>query len=202
MIARIALLLLPLAAVGLGGAGPPGTAAGPLAANNARLVIMGNSQARACSDHAVKVSEGKMSPNFAVETCTEALNVENLTPYETAATHNNRGVVRMGMLDEAAFAIEDFDAAARIEPELGESYVNRGSVLMREDRFADAIVELDRGIALGLKEPWKAYFNRAVSKEAVGDVPGAYADYHRALETKPEWPPAMQELARFTVRRR
>jgi len=47
----------------------------------------------------------------------------------------------------------------------------------------------------------KAYFNRALAREAAGDVKGAYLDYVKALQLKPEWAPAVKELARFEVRK-
>lgn len=195
MITKLAPFLIPLLAVGLGAAGPLDPKSGMV------LNLGGNSQANVCSDNAVAAAEGRMAPAYAVRSCTQALEYEPLTDYETAATLNNRGVVRLGMLDEAPFAIDDFNEAVRIEPELGESYVNRGSVLMRENRLRDALAEFERGLALKLKEPWRAYYNRAIAREGLGDIPGAYADYRKALELRPAWEPAMQELARFTVRR-
>lgn len=185
---------LPFLAFGLCGAGPL------VESGSSRLVIVGNSQARQCSEHAFLVADGKMSPATAVATCTDALAVEQLSPADMAATYNNRGVVRLGMLDEAPFAIEDFNAAIGVDPEMAESYVNRGAYLLREQRYADALPELNRGIELGPTQPWRAYYNRAVAREQLNDVRGAYEDYTKAAELKPDWEPPKQELARFQVR--
>jgi tetratricopeptide (TPR) repeat protein len=199
MLAMHRLLLvatLPALAIALTGAGPLVDAAG----GGSRLVIMGNSQARQCSEHAFLVADGKMSPSTAVATCTEALTVEQLSPADVAATYNNRGVVRLGMLDEAPYAIDDFNAALKADPEMAESYVNRGAYLLREQRYGDALAELNRGIELGPTQPWRAYYNRAVAREHLNDVRGAYEDYNKAIELKPDWEAPKQELARFQVR--
>lgn len=192
----LVVLCLPLAVVALGGASP-------MVKNSSnRLTISGNSQARACSENATLVADHKMAPRFAVETCTEALEIEALTPLERARTFNNRGVVRMGMADEHMLAEGDFDSAARTLPWMGESYLNRGAILLRDARFADAKVQFERSLELGLAEPWKAYYNRAVAHEGLGDVRSAYLDYQKALELKPDWEPAVSQLARFRLVRR
>ena len=189
----LVVLCLPLAAVALGGASP-------MVKNSSnRLTISGNSQARACSENATLVADHKMAPRFAVETCTEALEIEALTPLERARTFNNRGVVRMGMADEHMLAVGDFDSAARALPWMGESYLNRGTILLRDSRFAEAKAQFEKSLELGLAEPWKAYYNRAVAHEGLNDVRAAYLDYRKALELKPDSEPAVSQLARFRV---
>jgi len=188
-------LSLPLLAVALGGAGQP-----QRLSNQANSVmILGNSQAKECAENAKLVADQMMSPAYAVQTCTEALNIEMLTLSDRAATFNNRGVVRFGMPEEEHLAIGDFDAAANLVPSLGESYVNRGNVLMRENRFPEAVTEFNRALELGLEEPWKAYYNRGIAKEALEDIRGAYEDYVTARDLRPEWEPPGIELTRFQV---
>ena len=64
---------------------------------------------------------------------------------------------------------------------------------------ADGIAEIDRGLALNPMEPEKAYFNRAIAEERLGDLKSAYADYRKAQTLKPDWPLPANELARFKV---
>ena len=191
---RLAIVALPLLAMGLAAAAPPDI--------YPRTVITRNSLSEACSDHAKLAGEGKMAPRFAVDTCTAALESEALTRNDLAAAHINRGVVQLTMMGAIEDARLDFEAAATLDPDLGESYANRGAALVAEERFAEAIVEIERGMALGLKEPWKAYFNRALARERSNDVRGAYLDFQKALELKPGWQMAATELARFQVRPR
>jgi len=164
------------------------------------MVLSRNSLAEACSDHAKLAGEGLMTPTFAVDTCTEALVSETLTRDEKAIAHINRGVVQLTMMELVEDAARDFDAAAELKPELGESYANRGAVLLTEDRYAEAVAEIDKAMTLGLKEPWKAYFNRALAKERLNDVKGAYDDLKMALQLRPGWQLAEAELARYQVR--
>jgi Tfp pilus assembly protein PilF len=48
-----------------------------------------------------------------------------------------------------------------------------------------------------VREPHKAYLNRGVARENLGDLRGAYEDYSTALQIQPDWGPANAELARF-----
>ena len=174
----------------------------PTGPNSAyHVTVLGNSEAAQCSDHAKLVADGKMSPAFAVETCTEALQVEALSDHDLAATHVNRGVVRMGMADMMDDARADFDEAAKIQPGLGESYVNRGILLTEEKQYAAGLEDLNKAVELPLTEPWKAYYNRGVTEEALGDIQGAYRDYMKASELKPDWAAPKTELARFQVKK-
>lgn len=178
-----------------------GGAAAPSA--NQSITLIGNGMARKCEAHAKLASDRMMSPQHAVSTCTEALNLEALTAADRAATLNNRGVVLLHEMGEIGPALADFDAAIGVAPKRAESYINRGGILLRQERYSEAIVELEQGLTLGnLKEPWKAHYNRALAREALGDLRGARDDYAAALELKPDWEIASEQLARFSVRAR
>lgn len=201
---RSIIIAVPLLAIGLAAAAQTITpsSGSTRVMGGSTTVISRNSLSLACSQHARLASEGMMAPVFAVATCTEALNTEAVGSDELAVLHNNRGVVQLTLMGAAEDARVDFEAAAKLDPDLGESYANRGAALVAEERFAEAIVEIDRGLALGLKEPWKAYFNRALARERSNNVRGAYEDYQKALELKPGWILAQTELSRFSIRRR
>ena len=68
-------------------------------------------------------------------------------------------------------------------------------------RLGLRLEDINRALDLGVEEPEKAYFNRALAHEGLDDMKAAYLDYQKALELKPEWEPPKRELARFTVRR-
>ncbi|MGE0046032.1 MAG: tetratricopeptide repeat protein, partial [Hyphomonadaceae bacterium] len=65
-----------------------------------------------------------------------------------------------------------------------------------------AVESITRGLTLDPEEPHKAYFNRALAYEAMGNVRAAYADYRRAQELSPSWDAPQRELARYTVTQR
>ncbi len=54
--------------------------------------------------------------------------------------------------------------------------------------------------SLGPNLPEKAYYNRGIANEQLGDLKAAYADYSKALEINPNWAVAKSEVARFTAR--
>ena len=64
------------------------------------------------------------------------------------------------------------------------------------------MADLNKAIALGVDEPEKAYYNRALAYEGLEDAKAAYLDYVQALTIKPDWVLPQQQLLRFTVTRR
>lgn len=191
------LLTLPFLAIGLGAAGPADDLSG-----SPKTVIGNSTEARLCATHARMVANGLMSPADAVQTCTIALDSGMLSPYDQAATHNNRGVVLLDMNGGLTPAAADFNEAERIFPTIGETYNNQGSTLLRQERYGEALPKFDHALELGVKEPWRVHFNRAIAREQTGDVRGAYADYMTAQELNPAWEAPKTELARFQVQRR
>ncbi|WP_297515237.1 tetratricopeptide repeat protein [uncultured Caulobacter sp.] len=159
-------------------------------------LVIGSGSAQECSDAAQK---GR-SDNRSVLACTTALEVETLNFRDRARTFVNRGVLQMRQRQFAA-ARADFDQANTIDPNLGEAYVNRGATFVGESRYQEGVQQIDKGLALGVKEPEKAFFNRGLANEGLGDLKAAYKDYSRAAELKPDWPAPKTELARFTVKR-
>ena len=81
-------------------------------------------------------------------------------------------------------------------------WINRGAMFLSQRRYKEALVDIDKAISLGLKEPAKAYYNRAIAYEGLDDVTSAYQDYQQALVLKPGWDLPQHELLRFTVTRR
>ena len=164
----------------------------------ANTTVIGGGFAEDCSQSARAVSANQTPHSEAIHECTLALETEVLGAHDLASTYVNRGVLHLAMADYAD-ALKDFDSAIVIEPRLGEAFVNRGAALIGQGRDADGVAEIDRGLAFRPGEPEKAYFNRALAKERLNDLKGAYFDYKRAAELKPGWIMAQTELARFTV---
>jgi tetratricopeptide (TPR) repeat protein len=165
-------------------------------AAGASTVVLGGGYANECSDAAL----GGRSDDRALVVCTTALELETLSFRDRARTYVNRGVLQMRQRQfEAARA--DFDQASSIDPDLGEAYVNRGATLVGEARYHEGVAQIDKGLSLGVKDPERALFNRALAHEGLGDLRAAYLDYAKAAELNPEWAAPKTELARFTVKR-
>ncbi len=163
----------------------------------AAVTVIGGGLAEACSRAALA---GKANVRLE-ETCTEALDKEMLNSRDRAGTLVNRGVLKMRRMDWSG-ATKDFSEAARIKPDLGEAYVNRGAVSIGEHRYADSLPDLNKGLELGVEEPAKVYFNRALAYEGLDDAKSAYFDYQKALELNPDWDAPKNELVRFHVERK
>ena len=162
--------------------------------SQAATTVLGNGLAGFCSQ-AAKAGEDDLPSQ---EVCTLALETESMSRRDRAGTYVNRGVIKMRRQDYAS-AHTDFNIAIRLQPQMGEAYINRGGALVGQKRYMEALLDIDRGLALDPEEPEKAYYNRGLANEGLDDVKAAYFDYLRALELKPEWDIPQRELRRFSV---
>ena len=161
------------------------------------VTVLGDSKAAQCSRAALWGRDDDKT----LAICDLAIEQEALDQMRRAATFVNRGIIHMRRR-EWQEAHSDFDEALKRKPELGEGYVNRGALLIGTKRFAEGLADTNRGIELGIEEPEKAYYNRAIAYEGLGDPKSAYYDYQQALAINPEWDLPRKELQRFTVTRR
>lgn len=161
------------------------------------VTVLGGGLAEACSQAA---KHGESDRKFEL-VCTQALDTEMLSSRDRAGTYVNRGIMKLRRMnyDEAT---KDFDTAIHNRPDMGEAYVNRGAADIGARRYEESLVDINKGLALGLTEPEKAYYNRALAYEWLDDPKAAYFDYQKALELSPEWDLPKQQLTRFTVTRR
>jgi tetratricopeptide (TPR) repeat protein len=160
----------------------------------ASVTVIGGGLAEACSKDALS---GKTSIPFE-KVCSEALETEMLSARDRAGTFVNRGVLKMRRADWLG-ATKDFDEAVRLNPNMGEAYVNRGAVRIGQHRYADSLPDLNKGLSLGVEEPAKVYYNRGLAYEGMDDVKSAYFDYQKAVELSPDWQAPQNELTRFHV---
>jgi tetratricopeptide (TPR) repeat protein len=162
---------------------------------SAAVFVIGNSDARLCYEAA----DSPMLPGPRdIRRCDEALLHENLSNYETLATHVNRGILqlRRGLIDTA---VADFDRAIALDPEQPEAYLNKGAALIRRHNPQDALQLFTVALEHNTSRPAIAHYGRAVANEQLGNVAAAYRDYRRASELDPDWAEPRTELTRFRV---
>ncbi len=166
-------------------------------AASASVTVIGDSLAEDCSQAAFheKFDDESMS------LCTQAIQNSELDRRDLAGTYINRGVMRIRRRDMAG-ARTDFDTAIRLDDNLGEGWVNRGAVSVGEKRYQEGLADINKGLDLGVEEPAKAYYNRALAFEGLDDEKSAYLDYQQAVSLEPKWDLPRKELLRFTVTRR
>ena len=141
---------------------------------------------------------GQVSPGAsALDVCTAATN-DTIAGRELAGTLVNRSIIyiRMGDTD---MALKDCQEALRIMPTLGEAHANLGVALLRLGRLKEALTALDKSVDLGVNKPYAVYYDRALVREDLGDVKGAYADYKRSVDIKPDFLQAQEQLRRFSI---
>jgi tetratricopeptide (TPR) repeat protein len=166
------------------------------AASGARaaVTVFGDDHAQACYQAA---KNGLGGPSY-LDECNQAINFGLLRDRDLAGTYVNRGAVYMTM-QAWPEAEADFNHALSLQPNLGEALVNLGAAQIGLHRNQEGVDTISRGLALGSMEPEKAYFNRAIGYEALGDDKHAYYDYLKASQLAPKWVQPREELVRFTV---
>jgi tetratricopeptide (TPR) repeat protein len=164
---------------------------------HAAISVLGGGEAQECFEAA----KAEKADNASLEICNIALDYEMLSPQDRGGTLINRGVMRLRRREfEAAHA--DFNAGIALIPTVGEGWINRGAMFIGEGRYKEAVTDINKALALGLHEPAKAYYNRAIADEGLDDETQAYLDYQQALVLSPGWALPQHELLRFTVTRR
>ena len=169
-------------------------AARPAAAQT--IVSRDTGYAHDCFDFAKSGTD----PYDGVETCTLAIQREALSRKDLAATYDNRGVMldRLGRTEKAA---DDFHMSMSVYTELGDPYVNLGSMLIKQRQYDSAIEQINKGIALGVSFPHIGYYDRAIAEEMSGHIKEAYYDFKKVLELEPNYAPAIERMKDFVVTR-
>jgi tetratricopeptide (TPR) repeat protein len=168
----------------------------PKAAHAQTIVSMGKGYAHDCFTYA----KAGVDPYDGIEVCNQAIERESLTIKDRAATYDNRGVM-LDLLGRTEKAAADFRQAMALDPSLGDPHINLGSVLIKEKRYDDALVSINKGIDLGVSFPHIGYYDRAVAYQLMGRYKEAYYDYKKVLEIEPNFIQASERLKDFTVTR-
>ncbi len=176
---------------------PAARAQDPNAEASAMTVVGNDAHVRQCS---ALFSLGNTTDTV-ISACTRALTYPRLTHDNAVQINMALGVIHLRRR-EGDSAIAAFDAVLALEPRNAEAHLNRGAALVMIHQPAPAVAEITQALSLGVREPEKAYYNRGAAREALGDLRGAFEDYSTALQIRPQWAPADQELARFVRGRR
>ena len=103
---------------------------------------------------------------------------------------------QLGHIERAA---ADFNMAIKIQPDLGDPYVNLGVMLIKERKYQEALTQINKGLELGMGFPHLGYYNRAVAEQMLGQYKEAYYDYKKSVELEPSFAAAEERLKDFTV---
>lgn len=167
------------------------------AAADAAISVVNGTLASSCFQAAEYGSATKDS----VRLCTIAVEEAALTQRDRAATYINLGIIH-SRLGNAQDALNSYNRGLEIDPSLGEGYVDRGAVQIMLKNYQAAIADITKGLSLNANKPEIAYYDRAIANEAVGNIRDAYIDYKKAVEIRPDFALANEQLARFKVVRK
>ena len=112
-----------------------------------------------------------------------ALFIHDQMSENPAYLHNDNGslLINQGLhLD----AIEEFDKAIELDPNLAPAYLNRGYAYSQLGRYLKAIENYDKGINLNPTIAL-AYDNRGAAHHNMGQILLAIDDYDKALKLDP-----------------
>ena len=160
------------------------------------VITVGSGRAHDCF---LRAKSG-MAPRESVELCSAALVYEPLSRKDRAGTLDNRGVI-LDVLGRTEEARNDFHDAIALNPELGDAYVNLGSMLIKQGQHQAALEQINTGINLGMSFPHIGYYDRAVAEQMLGRYKEAYYDYKKVLELEPNFVMANERLKDFVVTR-
>ena len=146
---------------------------------NASGTSMGASSAQICYQAA---TYGAI--NRDLQMCTRAIEHEEMTRIDLAATYSNRGILWAARGD-LKHALADQNQAIKINPESARAYVNRASVFHLLKKYDLALADYNTALALSGGDMPVVYFNRSLAFAAVGKKDAAIADIERALEMEP-----------------
>lgn len=161
-------------------------------------VLSTGGSARSCSVAAQGAAAKLSASREDIDTCTRALEHENLNQHDRAATLVNRGIL-LAAHESYQEALEDYNRAMTVQPELPEPYVGRGNLWYLAGRFDTAINDYDKALDLMLGRSHLALYNRGLANEKAGNTQQAIADYRQALEQQPEFKQAQEKLDKLTA---
>ena len=167
-----------------------------LTAAHAQVMVIGGGMARDCYK-AVEFS--RTGSSQAIELCNKAIDHEQLSTRDRAATYVNRGILFMRQSNYQR-AMWDYEQSLKLRPTLLEAKVNIGAALYGMKRYDEAMTALNEGLQTdSIEARAVGLYNRALIWENRGDETAAYYDYKEALELKPTFVEAAKQLERFTV---
>jgi tetratricopeptide (TPR) repeat protein len=150
-----------------------------------------------CADAAAAALADNNATDADVAKCTRAAKLADFDS-DRAAAFSNRGLLNFERADYNA-AIADSTAALKLDNRLVEALINRGASYLEIHRPGDAEANFSRALTLAPAHAEKIFFNRAMAREDMGDLNGAYADYATASKLAPQWDKPKQQMARFSI---
>ena len=117
-----------------------------------------------------------------------SIDIDNVLAHHAKADYLSR-------IDDLEGALEAYRNIIEIDPEYVEAYFNSGLLYLDLDSVPQARQQFDRTVSISPLHI-RAYYYRGYCAELSGDKDQARKDYKKALSFAPEFPLALQGLAR------
>ena len=154
------------------------------------LALTGTAAAQQPLDHERCGGKGGVTPEQQIDACATLVGSGQLSPQHLAGALNNRGsgYQRKQQYDRA---IQDYDQAIRLNPNVAIAYYNRGLAYASKDQYDHAIEDFDQAIRLDPSYA-KAFYNRGIAYRALGQQARTVEDFAKARQLNPNLPPPPQ----------
>lgn len=120
-----------------------------------------------------------------LEPCDFAIKFVDMDKEDLAATHTNRGVIRIA-LENYDGAFSDFNIGMTLLPGAAQILVNRGNAFYHTGNYQMAIEDYNRSIELGYSDFADVYLNLGKSYERMGNNNLAERNYRQAINLSPD----------------
>jgi tetratricopeptide (TPR) repeat protein len=162
---------------------------------SAQLLVMGDGAAKECFD---RVKFGDPGRHTTIANCEAALDDISLRIKDRAATHVNVGILYM-RAKQYKKSQHHYDAALKMAGDLPEIHINLSANYIYTGDYEKALAAANKGIELGTDKMPEALYNRAMAYDYLDRYNEAYHDLKRALELRPDWPPALKAIDNYEV---
>ena len=162
---------------------------------SAQMTVIGGGAAKDCY---YSVKHGDKGRIGTIKACEGALDELNLKIKDRAATHVNVGILYMRRKDYAE-SEKHFEKALNLAKDIAEVHINLSANYIYTGRYEDALVAANRAIEIGTEKMPETLFNRAMAYDHLKRYNEAYNDLKKALELRPDWPPALNAIDNYDV---
>lgn len=145
------------------------------------------------NDDAQKCAETTNAPDLAIHHCTKAINSGQLSNENLTITLFNRGV-SWEIKRDYDKALEDYNAANRVNPAYVRAYRGRCSVYLAKREYDRALTDCNEAIRLDPNDA-NAFLNRANVYFNTKDYDRALPDFDAAIRLRPDYAVAHRDRA-------
>lgn len=142
------------------------------------IVAPGQSDVRSLIAASEKFEREDSFPE-AIDAITKAIEIQP----DSADLYNRRGMLYYGTANKEK-AVADFKKAAELGPDDERIVFNAARLLIHFEHCTDALAILDSYISRNATNA-RAFFDRAISKKCLNDLPGHFNDISAAIELDP-----------------